>query len=50
MGNLKDRPQHLMSLFALMRCVLGVLHLIAELQQSILDIVEAVWWRLAITR
>lgn len=50
MRDLKNRPQHLMPLFTLVRCVLGVLHLVAELQQSIFKIVEAVGWRFAVAR
>jgi hypothetical protein len=50
MGDLEDRPQHLMLLLALVRGVLGVLHLVGELEQSVLDVVEAIGRRLAVTR
>ena len=39
-----------MPLFALVRSVLGILHLVAELQQGIFDIVESVGWRFAVAR
>lgn len=39
-----------MSLFALVRSVLGVLHLIAELQQGIFEIIESIRWGFAVTR
>jgi hypothetical protein len=48
MGDLKDRPQHLVLLLALVRGVLGVLHLVGELEQRVFDIVEALWGRLAV--
>ena len=32
MGDLKDRPQHLVLLLALVRRILGVLHLVGELE------------------
>lgn len=50
MTDLKYRPQNLVSLLALVRCVLGVLHLVAEFEQRVFQVVEAVWRRFAITR
>lgn len=50
MGDLEDRPQHLMLLLALVRSVLGVLHLVRELEQGVFDVVEAIGRRLAVTR
>lgn len=47
-GDLKDRPQHLMLLLALVACIFGVFHLVGELEESILDVLEAIWWRLAV--
>ena len=48
MGDLEDRPQHLVLLLALVRRVLGVLHLVGELKQRVFDVVEALWRRLAV--
>jgi hypothetical protein len=50
MGDLKDRPQHLVLLLALVRGVLGVLHLVGELEQGVLDVLEAIGRRLAVAR
>lgn len=50
MTDLKYRPQNLVSLLALVRRVLGVLHLVAEFEQRVFQVVEAVWRRFAITR
>lgn len=50
MTNLKNGPQDLVSLLALMRGVLGVLHLVAELEQRIFQVVEAVWRRFTVAR
>ena len=50
MGDLEDRPQHLMLLLALVRGVLRVLHLVRELEQGVLDVVEAIGRRLAVAR
>ena len=47
MANLKYRPQHLVLLLALVRRVLGVLHLVRELEERVFDVVEAVRWGLA---
>jgi hypothetical protein len=46
MRYLKDRPLHLVLLLSLMTCILSILHLVAELQQRILDVFKAIWWRL----
>lgn len=48
--DLKDRPQHLVLLLALVRGVLGVLHLVAELEEGVFDVVEALGRRLAVFR
>jgi hypothetical protein len=45
MTDLKNRPVDFMPLLALVRCVLGVFHFVAEFKQRIFDIVEARWWR-----
>lgn len=50
MADLKDRPEDFLSLFALMRRIFRILHLVAKLQESILDVVEAIWRRLPIPR
>jgi len=50
MGDLEDRPQHLVLLLALVRSVLSILHLVGELEQRVLDVVEAIWRRLAVAR
>lgn len=41
--DLKNRPHHLVLLLAVVRGVLGVLHLVAELEQRVFDVVEARW-------
>lgn len=48
MGDLEDGPKHLVFLFALMTGVLGILHLVGELEESILDVFEAIWRWLAV--
>lgn len=48
MGDLEDRPQHLVLLLALVRCVLGVLHLVGELEEGVFDVVETLWRRFAV--
>ena len=48
MGDLEDRPQHLVLLLALVRGVLGVFHLVGELEQRVFDVVEALWRGLAV--
>jgi hypothetical protein len=50
MGDLEDRPQHLVLLLALVRGVLGVFHLVGELEEGVFDVVEALWRRLAVAR
>ena len=49
-SDLEDWPQNLLSLLPFMRSILGIFHLIAKFKQSVLDIVEAIWWRLSISR
>ncbi len=46
-GDLEYRPQDLMPLLTLMRSVLCILHLVAELEQGIFDIIKAIWRWLA---
>lgn len=41
MTYLKNRPQHLMLLLALVRRVLGVFHLVVEFQERVFYVVEA---------
>ncbi len=48
MSDLKDRPQDLVPLLALVRRVLGVFHLVAEFQQRVLNVLEPLGWRLAV--
>jgi hypothetical protein len=48
MTDLKYWPQDLVSFFALMGSVLRILHLVAKFQQGVFDIVESIWWRLAV--
>ena len=43
MGDLEDRPQHLVLLLALVRGVLGVLHLVLKLEERVLQVLEAIW-------
>lgn len=50
MANLENGPEHLMFLLALMRCIFGVLHFIAEFQEGVFDVIEACWGWLAIAR
>jgi len=50
MGNLKNRPDCLMLLFAFRRCLVRVFHLSSELQQSWLNLFEAIWWWLLVAR
>lgn len=33
-----------------MRGILGILHFVAEFQESVLDVVEAIWWWLPVPR
>jgi hypothetical protein len=35
-----------MALLALMRGILGVFHLVAELEEGVFDVVKASWWGL----
>ena len=50
MVNLKDRPQHFMLFLSIVRRIFGILHLIAELEQGIFYVFEAVRWRFASAR
>jgi hypothetical protein len=45
-GDLEDGPCHLVLLLALVRCVLGVLHLGLELEERVFEVFEAIWRRL----
>lgn len=47
-ADLEDGPQHLVFLLSLVRGILGILHLIAELEKSVFYVVEAGWRRFAI--
>jgi hypothetical protein len=47
-ANLEDGPEHFVSLLSIMRSVLSILHLIAELEQGVFNIVEAGRRRFAI--
>ena len=42
MCDLEDGPQHLVLLLALVAGVLGVLHLVAEFQQGVFEVFEAI--------
>jgi len=48
-ADLEDGPENFVFLLSLMRSILGIFHLIAELEQSIFDIVEAGRRRFAIS-
>ena len=48
MCDLKDWPERFVLLFAFVAGVLGILHLVLELEQSIFDILEAIWRWLAV--
>ncbi len=48
MTDLEYRPQHLVPPLPFVRRVLGVLHLVAELEQRVLDVFEAVGGRFAV--
>lgn len=50
MGDLKDGPENFMTLFAFVCGVLGVFHLVAEFQEGVFDVVEAVRWGFAVAR
>lgn len=50
MANLENGPEHLVFLLALMRCIFGILHLIAEFQERVFDVIEACWGWFAIAR
>lgn len=48
MGDLKDGPEHLVLLPAFMAGVLGVLHLVLELEKRVFNVFEAIWRWLAV--
>lgn len=48
MGDLKDGPEHFVLLFAFVRGGLGVFHFVFEFEEGVFDVLEAVWWRLAV--
>jgi len=50
MCDLEDGPHHLVPLLALVRGVLGVLHLVLELEERVFDVFEAIWGRFAVAR
>jgi len=43
MCDLEDGPLHFMLLLPIVARVLGVLHLVGKLKQSVLDVVESIW-------
>jgi len=47
-GDLEDGPENFLPLLAFVGGVLGVFHLGAELEERVFDVVEALWWGLAI--
>ena len=49
-GDLEDRPQHLVLFLAFVRGVFGILHLVRELEEGVFDVVEALGRRLAVAR
>ena len=49
MGDLENGPHHFVLLLSLMRCILRILHLVLELEQRILDVLEALWRRLPVS-
>lgn len=48
MGDLEYGPHHFVLLFAFVRCVFGVFHLVLELEEGVFDVFEAVWRRLLV--
>lgn len=48
MRDLKYWPQHLVLLFAFVTRIFGVFELVLELEQSVFDVVETLWWRFAV--
>merc|ERR1711981_32482 len=48
--NLEDGPLHLVLLLAFVTRVLGVFHLVGELEEGVFDVVETVRRRLAVLR
>jgi len=49
-GDLKNRPQDLMSFFPLVRRILGIFHLVAKFKEGILYVIKTIWRWLAIAR
>lgn len=49
MADLKDWPKDFVPLFSLMRSILGIFQFVAKLKKRVLDVLEAIWWWLAIT-
>lgn len=50
MGYLEDGPEDFVAPLSLVRGVLGVFHLVAELEESVFDVVEPFGWGLAVFR
>jgi predicted ferric reductase len=48
MCDLEYRPKRLVFLFAIVRRILRVFHLVRKLEKSVFNVVEAIWWRLAV--
>ena len=50
MGDLENRPEHLLPLLALVRGVLCVFHLVGEFEERVLQIGKSVGWGFSIAR
>ena len=48
MCDLKNGPEDFVALFTLVRTVFGVFHLVAERDEGVFDVVEAVGWGFAV--
>jgi hypothetical protein len=49
-ADLEDRPEYLVPFLSLVWSILRVFHLVAELQQSIFNVIEAIWRSFAVAR
>jgi hypothetical protein len=49
MADLEDGPQSLIAFLSLVWGILGILHLVGKLEESVFDVFEAIWWRLSVT-
>lgn len=43
MRDLEDRPLHLVLLLSFVAGIFSILHLVGELEEGVLDVVEALW-------